>query len=310
MSRDYETISEKFWSLPFKPTEESNRDLLFMDDQILHTHLETEIESRLHGVETIFDAGGGTGRFSIWLAQQGYRVTHLDISMPMLNAAQIRAQEMGVADKITFVQGRLTDLSAYTDGQFDLVLSLDAPISYTYPKHNDVIMEMMRIARRSIVICVSSRLGSYPAQFVPSVKKPFLVDETHPDSAKRWYVREWEQRGGFTPNFEKADRVLNDGLFDHPDKVYAEMMNGGTPWPITYLFRPEELTKLFHDANLTGVRLAGPGALARTLLSDMLSKLLYTPEYRQAFLDRCYQFDSEPSVCGMGVFSLVAAGSK
>jgi len=66
MGRDYEQVSEKYWSLPHKAVEEVNRDRLFMDDQILHAHLEREIESRLADVETILDAGGGTGRFSLW----------------------------------------------------------------------------------------------------------------------------------------------------------------------------------------------------------------------------------------------------
>lgn len=310
MSRDYEKVAEKFWSLPVKPLEEVNRDKLFMDDQILHAHLEREIARHLEGVETILDAGGGTGRFSIWLAKQGYRVTHLDISIPMLKEAQKRAKETNVIDRMTFVHGRLTDLSAYADEQFDLVLSLDAPISYTYPKQNDVIMELIRVTKHSIVICVSNRLGSYPAQFVPSVKKPFLVDENHPDSAMRWYLKEWTQRDRWEPNFGKADLVLDAGLYDDPDKIFEQMMEGGTPWPVTYLFRPEEISNLFCSAELRDVRLAGPGALARTLPGDMLRKFLYTPEYRAPFLDRCYQFDLEPSVCGMGLFSLVASARK
>lgn len=310
MSRDYEQISEKFWSLPVKPLEEVNRDRLFMDDQILHDHLEREIGRHLDGVETILDAGGGTGRFSIWLAKQGYHVTHLDISVPMLEEAQKRAAEMGVSDRITFVHGRLTDLSAYADGQFDLVVSLDAPISYTYPKQNEVILELVRVAKMALVICVSNRLGSYPAQFIPSVKKPFLVDENDPDSAMRWYVNEWTQRDRWNPNFERADYVLGAGLFDDPDKVHEQMLNDGTPWPVTYLFRPEEISEVFRLAELKEVRLAGPGALARTIPGDVLRKLLYTPEYREPFLQRCYRFDSEPSVCGMGLFSLVASGRK
>lgn len=88
MHKDYESISEKFWSLPQKPDEEVNRDRLFMDDQILHAHLELEITRRLSGVSTVLDAGGGTGRFSIWLAKLGYQVTHLDISLPMLKKAR------------------------------------------------------------------------------------------------------------------------------------------------------------------------------------------------------------------------------
>lgn len=58
------------------------------------------------------------------------------------------------------------------------------------------------------------------------------------------------------------------------------------------------------------IRLGGPGVLARTLRGETLRKLLNTPEYREPFLERCYRFDTEPSVCGMGQYTLVASGNK
>lgn len=310
MSKNYENISEKFWSLPQKPGEEENRDRLFMDDQILHAHLEREIISRLDGVKSILDAGGGSGRFSIWLAKQGYRVTHLDISKPMLEKAKAKAEEAGVVERIAFIHGRLTELTAYGDNQFDMVISLDAPVSYTYPKHNEVIRELIRVAGKAIVLCVSSRIGSYPNCFNPVAKVPFLVNEEDPDTAMKWYVHNKTRAETWTPNFTTVDGLWMNGLFDDPDQVYEQMINGGTPWPVTYLFRPEEIREQYQAADLQNIRLAGPGALARTLPGEILRKLLYTEAYREPFLERCYQFDSDPSVCGMGYASLVASGSK
>lgn len=156
MEKYYEQVSEKYWSMSQKTGEEVNRDRLFMDDQILHDHLEREISCRLDGVKTILDAGGGTGRFSIWLAKQGYRVTHLDISRPMLEKASAIAEWEGVMDRVEFVHGRLTELSGYRTGQFDLVLSLDAPISYTYPKQENVMRELIWIA--SMRLCLREEL--------------------------------------------------------------------------------------------------------------------------------------------------------
>ena len=309
-SRDYEMVSEKFWSLPQKPDEELNRDRLFLDDQILHFHLEREITRNLDGVRTILDAGGGTGRFSLWLAKQGYRVTHLDISMPMLNKAREKAAQLELSGTVEFVHGRLTDLSAYSDEQFDLVISLDAPVSYTYPKHQEVIANLIRVAKNSVVLCVSSRLGSFPAQFNPAPKKPFLIDGNDPDGAVQWYVREWQKSEHWTPDFARADYLLEKGLLEDPDHVFDEMINGSSPWPVTYLFRPEEMNELLSVNGLRNVRLAGPGALARTLPGRTLSKLMCDETYRNLFLERCYRFDSEPSVCGMGFHSLIASGQK
>jgi hypothetical protein len=39
-------------------------------------------------------------------------------------------------------------------------------------------------------------------------------------------------------------------------------------------------------------------------------RLLFTPEYRERFLDQCYRFDSQPWVCGLGKDNLVASGVK
>jgi SAM-dependent methyltransferase len=244
-----------------------------------HQHSGSAVLQYSAGVTTVLDAGGGTGRFSIWLAKLGYQVTHLDISLPMLVKAREKAEEVGVSEQITFVHGKLTDLSTYSDGQFDLVLSLDAPVSYTYPKQIDVIKELIRVAACGIVLCVSSRLGSYLNQFNPAGKMPFLVDKCDPDSAVQWYMDEWKERDKWTVDFTRVDRLWNDGLFSVPDEVFEQMMSGDTPWPVTYLFRPEELADQLRSAGLQEVRLAGPGALARTLPGEILRKLLYTEEF-------------------------------
>src|SRR5262249_40628783 len=60
----------------------------------------------------ILDAGAGTGRFSLPLAQAGHRVTHLDLSPEMLAAAQERAAREGVTG-ISFAEGSIEDLSRY-----------------------------------------------------------------------------------------------------------------------------------------------------------------------------------------------------
>src|SRR5699024_3728712 len=100
------------------------------------------------GVETVFDGGAGSGRFSILLARHGCKVTHFDISQPMLDKARELAQQAGVLDRITFVKGALEELSAYQDRSFDLVMSFDAPVSYTYPHQEQVLGELVRMAKK------------------------------------------------------------------------------------------------------------------------------------------------------------------
>ena len=61
----------------------------------------------------------------------------------MIDKARELAEKEGVSDKITFVKGALEDLSAYKDGEFDLVMSFDAPISYTYPNKSPEIYSII-----------------------------------------------------------------------------------------------------------------------------------------------------------------------
>src|SRR5262245_24199347 len=98
-SRD---ISERFWNQPQKGLEESRRELFFMDDIIQKAHLEREIERRLDGVQSVLDAGAGAGRFSLWLAARGLRVTHYDISSSMIDVARDQAERQGVSENVEF----------------------------------------------------------------------------------------------------------------------------------------------------------------------------------------------------------------
>jgi S-adenosylmethionine-dependent methyltransferase len=59
----------------------------------------------------IIDIGGGTGGFAVRLAEQGHAVTVVDPSPDALAALDRRADEAGVADLVTGVQGDLADLA-------------------------------------------------------------------------------------------------------------------------------------------------------------------------------------------------------
>ncbi len=71
----------------------------------------------------VLDIGGGTGGFAVRLAQQGHPVTVVDPSPDALAALDRRADEAGVADLVTGVQGDLTDLGEHVaSGSADVVL--------------------------------------------------------------------------------------------------------------------------------------------------------------------------------------------
>lgn len=94
-------ISERLWNLPDKGELESRREQTYMDDIVQKSHIERELLSSLDGIKTVFDGGAGCGRFSILLAKRGCKVTHFDISRPMISKAKELAEQEGVLERIT-----------------------------------------------------------------------------------------------------------------------------------------------------------------------------------------------------------------
>ena len=306
---DYsQKISERQWNLPDKGELESRREATYIDDIVQKDHIQRKLLERLDGIRTVFDGGAGSGRFSILLAKQGCQVTHFDISQPMIEKAQHLAAKEGVLDRITFVKGALENLSAYHDRQFDLVISFDAPISYTYPNQNKVIGELVRIAGKRIMISVSSRLGSLPYLANPIQKNQFILDENCDDPFVQWCITNREQMiSGFTFNKQNAERLLTDGLMGGEEEI-AQYEQGGAPWCITYTFMPDELERILSGYGVRNIQLSGPGAYVRTIPREILTKIMNDPKQRQDFLDFCYRYDSNLYVCGMGKDNLLAVG--
>lgn len=306
---DYsQKISERQWNQPDKGELESRREETYIDDIIQKDHLQRKLLENLDGIRTVFDGGAGSGRFSILLARQGCHVTHFDISRPMIDKARELAEQAGVLDRITFVKGALEDLSAFPDRAFDLVISFDAPVSYTYPNQNRVIAELVRIARKRIMLSVSSRLGSLPYLANPIQKNQFILDEDADDPFVRWCVAGRERMvEGFSFDVRRAEKLLADGLMGGEAEI-AEYERGGVPWCITYTFLPDELAGILTELGVRDIRLSGPGAYGRTLPREILLKIMRDPGQKRDFLDFCYRFDANPYVCGLGKDNLLAVG--
>ena len=302
-------ISERMWNLPDKGEREAEREQTFIDDIVQKAHIERELLGSLDGIQTAFDGGAGCGRFSILLAKQGIHVTHFDISQPMIDKAKEIAEREGVSERITFVKGALEDLSAYADRSFDLVMSFDAPISYTYPNQEKVISELVRIAKKRIMISVSSRLGSLPYLANPIQKNQFILDKESKDPWVQWCLGSREQMiDGFT--FQKSGlmKAYETGLMGDVEETKKAYEQGDTPWCITYHFMPQELEEILRKNGVKNISLAGPGAFARTIPNEILVKIMNDPKQREEFLEFCHMYDSNPYVCGMGKDNLFAKG--
>ena len=304
-------ISERMWNQPDKGELEAERENTFIDDIVQKAHIERELLNNLDGIKTAFDGGAGCGRFSILLAKQGINVTHFDISQPMIDKAKEIAEREGVADKITFVKGALEELSMYADRSFDLVMSFDSPISYTYPNQEKVIGELVRIADKRIIISVSSRLGSLPYLSNPIQKNQFILDKNSKDSWVQWCLSSREQMiDSCKFNKESLIKGYETGLFGDVEETKESFDRGEAPWCITYQFMPDELKSILSGFGVKNISLAGPGAYARTIPNEILVKIMNDSKQREEFLEFCYMYDSNPYVCGMGKDNLLAKGEK
>jgi hypothetical protein len=71
---------------------------------------------------------------------------------------------------------------------------------------------------------------------------------------------------------------------------------------------PDELRDILAKHGIRDIKLSGPGALSRSIPNEVLRMMLLSDEYRGRFLDLCYEFDSNPAVCGLGKDNLAASG--
>lgn len=302
-------ISERLWNLPDKGELESKREQTFMDDIIQKNHIEKILLENMKGIKTVFDGGAGSGRFSILLAKHGLKVTHFDISQTMIDKAKELAENAGVIDNITFIKGALEDLSSYKDKAFDLVMSFDSPISYTYPNQESVIKELIRICKKKIVLSVTSRLGSLPYLANPIQKNQFILDSYSDDNFVQWCLNNKENMiRNFKYKKEICEELLKSGMIGNIEQEIEAYDRGETPWAITYSFMPDELKQILQRNNVRNIKLSGPGAYARTVPNEILIKIMNDLKQKEDFLEFCFKYDSNPYVCGMGKDNLVAYG--
>ena len=168
--------------------------------------------------------------------------------------------------------------------------------------------ELIRIARKRVMFSVSSRLGSLPYLANPIQKNQFFLDEEADDPFVQWCVKNRDAMiAGFSFDKRRAEQVLSDGLMGGQQEI-EEYEKGGAPWCITYTFLPDEMERILKSHGVKNIRLSGPGAYGRTVPREILLKIMNDPKQKADFLDFCYQFDSNPYVCGMGKDNLLAIG--
>jgi SAM-dependent methyltransferase len=245
--------------------EKEERDL---SDEFINRALRwREIERELPGVQTILDVGGGTGVFSVPLAQRGFSVTHVDFSPVMLEIAKRKAASLS---SWACVEANAVDLP-FPDRSFDLVLNMDGAVSFCGSAAEQAIRESCRVAARTVILTVSNRALLAGLGVATSVQ---LTGRVISGALALFNTGEWHQ-DQFPDNY-----LLSKGLTqDYMGALKA--------------FTPEELTGALRQAGMRPVRVGGLGSLAQACDGQVLECLRMDGSLFETFLDLCERFDRE-----------------
>lgn len=200
------------------------------------------LETYLPGDGRVLDAGGGPGRYSIWLAERGYEVEHVDLSSEQVRIAREKAAEHEVSDRVTCSTGDVRDLD-FEDRHFDAVCCLGGPISHILnaDEREVAVQELGRVAKPAAPVFVSviGRLAALQYGIRHGL-------DVHPE-----ILPELAASGDYTQ--ELMDRVEGDG------------------WAECHFFRVAEFESLLESANLTVERIVGLEGLASVMQPELES---------------------------------------
>ncbi|MCR4420290.1 MAG: methyltransferase domain-containing protein [Clostridia bacterium] len=264
---EFEAWHRRFWNAWVGREERRDRD----PEKQVHTALVWRtLERYLPGIETVLDAGAGPGRFSLPLARRGLKVTHLDLAPAMVARARQRAEQEGL--ELEFVVGSLRNLP-WPDRRFDLVLCLDAPVSYVFPP-SAAIGELARVTGRWLVVSVVNRLGQVPVGLKLEAR--------------------WRKDFSFTRAF------IDHGDWFPPPRWLRLPVVGRRIFPPLHAFTPQEFLAELEKAGLEPVEVSATGTLARLVGRRTLRRILRHPQCREDFLNLCESLEVRSEFWGVG----------
>lgn len=116
------------------------------------THIRRELEGR--GVLRILDAGCGTGRLLVPLAEAGHHLVGIDRHRDSLDKAKENVAAAGV--NAEFVEGELLEkLRRYDDGHFDAALAIES--LYVNRNYHELVQELSRVVRDGGLMFITHR---------------------------------------------------------------------------------------------------------------------------------------------------------
>jgi ubiquinone/menaquinone biosynthesis C-methylase UbiE len=237
--------------------------------------LERDLPAPAH-LGPVLDAGGGPGRYTILLAERGYRVTLLDLSPGLLALARQRIEQAGqeiMRQVEAVVEGTFTDLSAFPDSSFGAVLCLGAALSHVVDpaQRRQAVAELRRVAQPGALLFINvlNYVGAFRA-----------VVQWWPDAS----------------TIELFHRLSREQVLDIGDDAAP-----------AYLYYPEEFRGMLAEAGLTVERLYGAEGIGAHLQEDHLLAVMDDPEVWPAWREILLSTADHPSVVGVSRSLLAVA---
>ena len=214
---------------------------------------------------TVADVGGGAGRYSVWLAETGFRVLHRDLMPLHVEQARALAAERGVSIAAEVGDARALNIA---DSSVDAVLLL-GPLYHLTSRSDRVraLREAARIVRPRGPVFVAAISRWAPVLDGVLAKR---IDRDYPDALT--LLDGVETTGVLPPLFPGSFT----GFCHRPEELQAEALHAGL-----------DVVDL--------VSVEGPGAT----LSD-LSERWTIPDERARILDVARRVERVPELLGLG----------
>lgn len=113
---------------------------------------------------TILEVGCNDGVMAVDLARRGHMVTAVDLNPAALDVARARAEHFGVADRIEFVEGDITEVFEW---DFDVAFAFE--VVEHVPDHIAFLRQLDEKARMGGLVAVSTPDGVYDRDYVTSL---------------------------------------------------------------------------------------------------------------------------------------------
>lgn len=135
--------------------------------------------------QAVLDVACGTGALAFQLARKSKKVVGIDLSEPMIDAAKKEKQKQRLTNA-DFKVADATRLSAFKDGEFDVVTLSMALHQFNPELHAPILDEIKRVGKKLIIVDYAVPLPRNVAGISARIIE-FLAGKEHYQNFRRYY---------------------------------------------------------------------------------------------------------------------------